>query len=306
VSGRSEPAEAPVGESAASSEYELLDLGGGRRLERFGTPVVDRPYPAAIAPPADIRAWAGADLRYERETATTGRWEAIGADVPAAWTMRHGGLVFELRPTASGQVGFFAEQVELWRWVAETIGRSGTASLGAGGSAPAVLNLFAYTGGATLAAADAGAAVTHVDASRAAVAWARRNAELSGLRDAPIRWIVDDALTFVRREGRRARRYRGFIIDPPSYGHGIHGERWTLSGRLPELLDAALALSGEPFFVLLTAHTEGLTAIELGDQLQQALGPARASRENVEAAALVIRAGSGASAPAGVMARWRA
>src|SRR5439155_23045706 len=133
------------------------------------------------------------------------------------------------------------------------------------------LNLIAYTGGATYAAAASGAAVTHVDASRATVAWARRNAELSGLAAAPIRWIVDDALAFVRREGRRGRRYDGLIVDPPSYGHGSHGERWTLADHLPSLLDAALALAPDPAFVLLTAHTEGLAVVALGGMLEEAL-----------------------------------
>jgi len=286
----------------SEGEYEVLDLGGGRRLERFGSLIVDRPYPAAVAPPADARAWASADLRYERETATTGRWEAIGTDVPSAWTMRHDGLTFELRPTASGQVGFFGEQAEPWRWIRDSIRRREDGPL-------AVLNLFAYTGGATLAAAVSGAAVTHVDASRAAVAWARRNGELSGVAAAPIRWIVDDALAFVRREGRRGRRYDGLIVDPPSYGHGSHGERWTLVDHLPSLLDAALALAPDPAFVLLTAHTEGLAVTALGGLLEEALeraqAPARISKGDMETANLVLEAASGAFAPAGVMARWR-
>jgi 23S rRNA (cytosine1962-C5)-methyltransferase len=281
------------------SEYALLDLGDGRQLARFGAFVVDRPFPAAVERRRDAPAWDRADLLFERDPGGAGGdWQAVAdGGAPTAWPMQHDGLVFELRPTPSGQVGFFAEQIEPWRWIRGAVGA-------AQGS---VLDLFAYTGGSTLAAAAAGARVTHVDASRSAVAWARRNAELSGLAVAPIRWIVDDAIAFTTREARRGRRYQGVVLDPPSYGHGPHGERWTLGARLPELLDACLAVLDEPGFLLLTAHAEGLVANDLAVALEDAFlrTGRRAAAAAIEAAPLTLVARSGARAPAGVAVRWR-
>jgi len=218
--------------------------------------------------------------------------------------MRHDGLVFELRPTPAGQIGFFAEQIEPWRQLKAAI---------EGSARPVrLLNLFAYTGGATLVAAAAGAEVTHVDAARSPVAWARRNAELSGLAAAPIRWIVDDAEAFVGRELRRGRRYTAIVLDPPSYGHGPRGERWTLAEHLPGLLDGCLALAdGRPELVLMTAHTEGLEPKALAELLRAAfvragVSPSSIGAPRIAAESLVLRAESGASAPAGALVRWSA
>ncbi|MBM4408856.1 MAG: SAM-dependent methyltransferase [Chloroflexi bacterium] len=290
----------------------MLDLVAGRQLERFGPYVCDRPFEAAAGLAADTvppaPEWATADLRFERWHGH-GRWRVADDEaLPEAWTMRHEGLVFELRPTDTGQVGFFGDQVANWRWLRERI----TAPPRRGAAAPApgpvrVLNLFAYTGGSTLFAAKAGAEVTHVDASRPSVAWARRNAELSGLTGAPIRWIVDDAVAFVERETRRGRRYDGVILDPPSYGHGRGGRRWQLAEQLPELLRVcAGVLSETPSFVLLTAHTTGLAADAVGDALKEALGTvmATASAERVLAEPVLLQALTGRAATAGSMARW--
>jgi 23S rRNA (cytosine1962-C5)-methyltransferase len=306
------------------SEHVLLDIGDGRQLARFGPLIVDRPYPAATDPAGHPGAWASADLRFERPAfGGAGEWMAAAKEPPAAWTMRHAGLTFELRPTASGQVGFFGEQVEPWRWLRRCLRAVSGRSAGSppahpdsfreevrGGSTsanPMLLNLFAYTGGATLAAAAEGAAVTHVDASRSAVAWARHNAQLSGLAEAPIRWNVDDALGFVRREARRGRRYDGIVLDPPSYGHGPRGERWSLAEHASVLLDACFAVAEPTGFVLLTAHAEGLRPGAVADELAAAL--ARAGRgpdaDRIEAGALELHAASGARAPAGVFARLR-
>ena len=286
------------------SEYALLDLGDGRQLARLGPLVVERPFPAATGAVADPAAWATADLRYERpDFGGFGHWIAAAGEPPDAWTMGHAGLTFELRPTPSGQVGFFGEQTEPWQWLRESVGRAP-----AGLRPLPVLNLFAYTGGSTLAAAAAGASVTHVDASRPAVAWARRNADLSGLGGAPIRWIVDEAVSFVGREARRGRRYHGIVLDPPGYGHGPQGERWTLDGHLPLLLDATLAIAAEPGFVLLTAHAEGMRPEDIGDGLADAFERAGRRRDTarIQVGTLELRAASGATAPAGVYARWRA
>jgi 23S rRNA (cytosine1962-C5)-methyltransferase len=214
--------------------------------------------------------------------------------------MSHDGLTFELRPTPSGQVGFFAEQIPVWVWLDEQVH--------AAGRPVSVLNLFAYTGGSTLASARAGASVTHIDASRSAVAWARRNAELSDLASAPVRWIVDDALAFVRREARRGRRYDGVVLDPPSYGHGPRGERWTLDDQLPELLDAAIAVAASDAFILATAHPEGWRPSDLAAHLEDAFDRAGRGQDAraIESAPLELQARSGAMAPAGIVARWSA
>jgi 23S rRNA (cytosine1962-C5)-methyltransferase len=285
--------------------FVLLDVGGGRQLARYGSLVADRPCPSALVAPADPGAWNQADLRYERPSfGGSGWWTSAASELPTAWTMAHEGLTFELRPTPAGQVGVFAEQMDAWRWLSATIRRLGDTLAPA---RPAMLNLFAYTGGSTLAAAAAGAAVTHVDASRSAVAWARRNAALSGLAQAPVRWIVDDAAGFVARESRRGRRYHGIVLDPPTYGHGPTGERWVLSEQLPGLLDACLAIADQPGFVLLTAHAEGQTAGDLGSALADAFERAgrRADAAAIQTGDLLLRAESGTTAPAGAYARWR-
>jgi 23S rRNA (cytosine1962-C5)-methyltransferase len=272
--------------------YELLDAGEGRRLERFGDRVVDRPAAAAIDPRQDPGAWGQADLRFQRNTG----WE--GRAAIQAWSVQLEGLTFELRPTETGQVGLFPEQASNWRWLRRTV-----EALAATGSPPKVLNLFAFTGAATLAAASAGAEVAHVDGSRPTVAWARRNADLAGLADRPIRWLVDDAAAFVEREARRGRGYSGLILDPPSYGHGPAGRTWRLEKDLDDLLATCLRVAGPaPEFVLLTAHTPGFGNERLAGSLAGALG---SSRGNVESGELVLTARSGARLPLGSFARWR-
>jgi 23S rRNA (cytosine1962-C5)-methyltransferase len=267
-------------------DVELLDAGDGRRLDRFGSRVVDRPAPGthrpARLPAAD---WSAADLRFERGSG----W--AGSNL-APWTVEVDGLTVELRPTEAGQIGLYPEHAAFWAWLRSAL---------AGRADPQVLNLFASTGATTLALARAGARVTHVDASRPAVAWARRNAELSGLTDAPIRWIVDDAIAFVDREARRGRRYDGFVLDPPSFGHGPRGTRWELADALPALLDACAAVAADDAFVLLTAHTTGLRPDDLGDALFDAFQPGPGSDLVAEATEPVAR--SGAILPLGVAAR---
>ena len=181
----------------------------------------------------------------------------------AAWQVTLNALTLELRPTASGGVGLYPEHAANLTWLAEQVRAQAAAP---GDREPAVLNLFAHTGLATLAAARAGAAVAHVDAARTAIAWARRNAELSSLADRPIRWLVDDALAFVTREARRGRRYDGFVLDPPSFGRA-GSRQWRLADELPALLAACRAIASDDAFVLLTAHTAGLD----GHDLRQAL-----------------------------------
>ena len=245
--------------------YELLAFGEGRRLERFGSLRLDRPCPTADGLPrsGSDGGWE-ADARFDRPGPTGGRWLAA-ADLPARWTITHGPIVLELKRTESGQVGVFPEQAANWDWIA---------AQQAGAAQPLkILNLFAYTGGSTLAAAAAGANVVHVDAAPNVVAWARRNAELSQLAHAPIRWIAEDALKFVRRELKRQTRYDAVILDPPSYGHGKCGEEWRLSKHLPTLLAMCAQLTaGRRRFILLTVHTPGYTPARLRRMLAEALG----------------------------------
>jgi 23S rRNA (cytosine1962-C5)-methyltransferase len=268
--------------------HELIDAGDGRRLERFGDLVVDRPAPMG-EPQRDPAAWASADLVFRRYAG----WTAIADAEPGPWVVDDRSLRLELRPTETGQVGLFPEQAPNRAWV-----RDALAGLG---GAVSVLNLFAYTGAMTLTVAAAGASVTHVDGARPTVAWARRNAELSGLSDRPIRWIVDDVEEFVGREIRRERRYDAVILDPPSYGHGRGGRPWRLEERLAPLLAAcATVTSRDPTFVVLSAHTPGFDPDRLAGELASAFGR-RASE--VEAGELSLRARSGAHLHLGAFAR---
>jgi 23S rRNA (cytosine1962-C5)-methyltransferase len=264
VPGIAAPADGGTG------DYALLDIGDGRRLERFGPHVLDRPAPATIGlARRDPGAWGRATARFDRdEGGSMGRWVPPDS-LPERWMIDVGGIVLELRPTPSGQVGVFPEHLPVARW-ALAGARAATTRHGR----PAeVLNLFAYTGLATLVLARAGARVAHVDASRPAVAWARRNAELAGVANRPIRWLVDDAARFVAREARRGRRYDGVLLDPPTYGHGPGGGAWRLDEGLPALLASIRGiLAAEGWFVGCTAHAAGLPPVVLDAMVRDALG----------------------------------
>jgi 23S rRNA (cytosine1962-C5)-methyltransferase len=267
--------------------YELIDAGDGRRLERFGSFVIDRPAPTADEPRQLPLAWEGADLRFDRYRGWSG--QAARDREPEPWVLEEIGLRLELRTTEFGQVGFFPEQEEFWAWLHERIQDLPGAT---------ILNLFAYTGATTLAMARESAEVVHVDASRPAIAWARRNAELSGLADRPIRWIVDDAEAFIRREIRRGRRYDGIVLDPPSYGHPPRGRGSRLEQRLDGLLDACAAVAKEEMFLLMTTHTPNLDSASLVDELQERMGGREA-----QAGDLTLMARSGALLQLGSYAR---
>ncbi len=276
---------------ATMSDLELIDCGNGRRLEQFGRLLVDRPAPAADwLPRLPAAEWGRAQLRWAKRGWVRG--DARDAGPPEPWPVRTGALVLECRPAAGGQLGVFPEQVATWGWLGESVARAA----GALGRPPEVLSLFAYTGGASLACARAGAKVAHVDASRPAVSWARRNAELSGLAEAPIRWLVDDARAFVRRERRRGHRYDGIVLDPPSYGHGVGA--WHIEQDLGPLLDDLAALAGpRPSFVLLSAHTPGYDGESLGALVREHLGVAATGE------ALVVTSREGSRLPLGAWAR---
>lgn len=275
--------------------YQLIDFGGGRRLEQFGPLVLDRPSPAADdAVRQNPGAWDAADARFERTGDNTGRW-TLRRELPERWTVGREPLVFELKRTEFGHLGLFPEQMDNWTWIADQVRSAGRPFK--------ALNLFAYTGGSTLAAAAAGAQVVHVDAARNVVAWARRNAELSGLAAAPIRWIAEDALKFVRRELTRGEHYDAVILDPPSYGHGVRGEAWRLAKHLPQLLKLCGQLTaGRRQFILLTCHTPEFGPSRLKAMLAEALENSGGGK--VSAASMTTRAATGRQLPSGVVVRW--
>ena len=231
-------------------DYELLDCGGGERLERWDRQVLVRPDPQAIwETPREHPAWRKAGGRYLRSSTGGGHWEKKA--LPESWKIRYGDLTFQVKPMNFKHTGLFPEQAVNWDFCAEKIKHAGRPVR--------VLNLFAYTGGATVACAKAGASVCLVDAAKGMVAWARENAKLSGLGEAPIRWIVDDCAKFVEREIRRGRRYDAIIMDPPSYGRGPTGEVWKLEESLYPFVElCAGVLSDEPLFIILNSYTTGL------------------------------------------------
>jgi 23S rRNA (cytosine1962-C5)-methyltransferase len=242
--------------------YELLDAGVRRRLERFGVLTVDRPAAGADAFRLAPEAWAAADLRFDVGPGWSGQaWPA------EPWPIEVAGIRMELRPTSSGGVGLYPEHVANVAWLERQV--AARASAGAGDAPPQVLNLFAHTGLATLALARSGAAVAHVDGAKSAVAWARRNAELSGLADRPIRWLVDDAAAFVAREARRGRRYDGIVLDPPAFGRA-RGREWRLETDLAALLAASREIAAPGAFVLLTAHSEDIDGASLRTPAREA------------------------------------
>ncbi len=278
-----------------SLQYQLIDFGRGRRLERFGGVLLDRPCPAVEGlPQGDPDAWQRADARFQRSEGEDGEW-VCRRELPDRWNVRHGSAVFELKRTAVGHLGIFPEQAANWDWIAEQLPRT---------TEPIkVLNLFAYTGGSTLAAAAAGAEVVHVDAAQNTVAWARRNSELSGMADLPVRWIGEDALKFAMRELKRDNRYDAVVLDPPSYGHGPRGEVWQLSKHLPRLLQLCGELTAQRRrFVLLTCHTPGFDSARLEGMMNDAFGP----KGRVTGNPLTVRAVSGRPMPSGVVVRWQA
>lgn len=283
------------------TEYKLIDSGAGKKLERFGDFKLVRAEPQARwEATLAAKEWEGADGEFRKAgRGRNGEWKFRRA-IPARWVVRRKNLAFWVQPAPSGHMGVFPDQACHWDWIAEMIRLA---------KGPVrMLALFGHTGLATLAAAAAGAQVTHVDASRPAVAWARENQSLSGLTDRPIRWVVEDALSFVRREVRRGNQYDAILLDPPIFGRGPDGQVWKLEKSLPELLDAcSKALSAAPLFVLLSVYVtiltrphlekepEGLRS-RLKDMLRQFL-PTITSGE------LAIEDGAGRKISASVFAR---
>ncbi len=270
----------------------MLSTGDGMKQERWGEIVLVRPDPQVIWP-APRGGWGACDGIYHRDERGGGRWE-FRRPLPESWTIRYGDkLVFKIRPTSFKHTGLFPEQAANWNWL--------SAGIRAAGRPVRVLNLFGYTGGATVAAAAAGASVCHVDAAKGMVQWCRENAELSGLGASPIRYLVDDCLKFIERERRRDSRYEAIIMDPPSYGRGRSGEVWKLEEGLDALVAAACGLlSEQPLFVLLNAYTTGLSPTVLATILGRHSPPAG----RVTCGEIGVPVTAGGVLPCGTFARW--
>lgn len=283
-----------VVETSRWPEHELLDSGNCRKLERFGPNLICRHEPKAWWQPALPDAqWQEASAVFDAD----GVW-TFTPQVVREWTMSLPPLSFRARFTeTSKHVGIFPEQSVHWEWIMGT-------GMGIGRRNLQLLNLFGYTGAATLAAAAAGFAVTHVDASRPAVAWARQNQQLSGLDKAPVRWILDDALKFVRREVRRGQRYDALVLDPPSYGRGPKGELWKVEDQLPELLDTCRQLmSDNPLFVMLTLYSLDASSLMIGNLLADMM---RGRQGDIRHSELSLRPKTGGQVlPLSLCARWQ-
>lgn len=247
------------------NEYALLDSGHGRKLERFGSITLDRPCAQAVWNPASPKIWKQADAFFTRKEGLEWR----GRDkLPDSWQATVNGVKMKLSTTDFGHLGVFPETREMWDWITDTLAKETPKR-----KKPLhFLNLFAYSGGATLAGAKGGAQCCHVDASKGMVQWARKNAEINGLENHPIRWIVDDVNKFLQREIRRGTRYDAILLDPPSFGRGKGGELYKIEHALLETLELVKSvLSDQPCFVYLTSHTPGFTPIVLNNLLHQLL-----------------------------------
>ena len=277
-------------------DYELLDCGGGEKLERWGRQILVRPDPQAIWPKQRPEIWTRADAHYHRSQKGGGEWEFMKR-LPDRWSVRYGALEFYVRPTGFKHTGLFPEQAVNWDFMADKIQNAGRPV--------SVLNLFAYTGGATLACAQAGAKVCHVDASKGMVSWARENAQLSGLQDRPIRWIVDDCVKFVEREIRRGNRYDGIVMDPPSYGRGPKGEIWKIEDNIWDFVGlTAQLLSDDALFFLINSYTTGLQPAVLSYMMNSTLTKKFGGHVEAEEIGLPVTE-SGLVLPCGASGRWQ-
>ena len=286
--------------SQSWDDYALLDSGGRLKLEQVGPYRIVRPeLRAPWTPRLPKEEWERADAVFHAgRDPNRGRWE-LRRRVPERWPVHYRDLRFWAQLTPFRHIGFFPEQAPQWDWIRKQVKRAGAVS-----NPVQVLNLFGYTGVAALAASAAGAQVTHVDASRKAVTWARENQRLSSLDDRPIRWIVDDALKFALREQRRGRRYEGFVLDPPPFGHGPDGELWKLDRSLPAMLAACRALFSDHLrFVVVTVYATSVMPGNLRAALAEAMR-GRGGRAEVGACVLVERS-AGRSLPCAYYARWR-
>ncbi|MFA6295216.1 MAG: class I SAM-dependent methyltransferase [Candidatus Paceibacterota bacterium] len=284
------------------SDYELLDSGESEKLERFGKFILSRPDPQALwHKRLPLAEWKKADGSFIRSD-SRGDW-FLKSTITDRWSVDFGGLKFYIKPTAFKHVGLFPEQSLNWEWLKKQIKLRNAEDT-------EVLNLFGYTGGATLACAQAGAKVVHVDGSKSAIAWARENAELSGIADKPVRWILDDARTFVGREIKRERKYDGIIMDPPAFGHGPENELWKIEEHFLQLVDDCFKiLKDKPQFFLINGYSAGYSAIAYENIL---LPLVEKFGGKIEIGELAIqeggngatKQGEGRVLPCGIYARW--
>lgn len=275
-------------------DFELLDSGNGEKLERYGSYILRRPDPEALWEKSkDLAIWDRAELRFVRNGTKTKWITKEGA--PKNWNISYGDLNFSIRPTSFKHTGLFPEQLPNWQWTEKVIRKENRKV--------SVLNLFGYTGGATLACAKAGAEVCHVDGSKTAVEWARVNAKLSGLEDAPIRWIVEDVLVFLKREIKRGHKYDAIIMDPPSFGHGPKDELWKIEDSFLELMKLCKEiLSENPSFILINGYTAGYSPIAYENNLKDMM---KDHKGEIEIGELAIEQSEGDKLlPCGIFARW--
>lgn len=276
-------------------DYEVIDTSNGEKLERWGKYTLLRPDPQVIwDTPKKDKKWKQLNGHYHRSHKGGGEWEFF--DLPEQWTINYKELTFNLKPFSFKHTGLFPEQATNWDWFGDKIRKA---------NRPVnVLNLFAYTGGATCAAAKAGASVTHVDASKGMVTWAKENAVSSGLEDAPIRWIVDDCVKFVEREIRRGRKYDGIIMDPPSYGRGPKGEIWKIEEKIYPFIELCTQLlSDKPLFFLVNSYTTGLQPAVLSYMMNTALVNQYGGEVKAEEIGLPVSS-NGLVLPCGASGRW--
>lgn len=279
-------------------DYAILDTSAEEKLEDWNGVKLIRPDPQIIwKTPKNEKLWDSADAHYFRSQSGGGNWEYKNSRPQKAWKLSYGGLTFKIKPTGFKHTGLFPEQAVNWDFMQDKIRNAGREI--------SVLNLFAYTGGATLACAEAGASVCHVDASKGMVAWARENAQLSGLEDKPIRWLVDDCEKFVQREIRRGRKYDGIVMDPPSYGRGTGGEIWKLEDSIYDLVElCSQVLSDEPLFFLLNSYTTGLSPAVMAYILDSVLVKKFGGRVSSDEIGLPVKS-SGMPLPCGSTAIWQ-
>ncbi len=276
-------------------DYQVIDCSKGEKLERWGDFLLIRPDPQVIwDTPRTHQGWQNPNAHYHRSAKGGGEWEFF--DLPEQWTIHYHELTFHLKPFHFKHTGLFPEQAANWDWFSRKL-------LCAGRPAK-VLNLFAYTGGATLAAARAGASVTHVDASKGMVGWAKENAAASGLEKAPVRWLVDDCVKFAEREIRRGSHYDAIIMDPPSYGRGPKGEIWKIENSVHTLIQlCAKLLSPDPLFFLINSYTTGLAPSVLTYMLATELYPRYGGQAHAEEIGLPVQE-TGLILPCGASGRW--
>ena len=272
-------------------DYCLIDTSKGERLERWGGVTLVRPDPQIIwENPAPSAEWSNPHARYIRSSSGGGSWD-YRKKLPESWNIKYKDLTFMVKPTGFKHTGLFPEQAVNWDYCDKLIRNAGRPIN--------VLNLFAYTGGATLACANAGASVCHLDAVKGMVDWARTNAKLSGLSDKPIRWIVDDAMKFLAREIKRGNKYDGIILDPPSYGRGTNGEMWKLEDCIHELmLRCTAVLSDKPLFILLNSYTTGLSPSVMAYLLKMTVGQKYKTKVSAEEIGLPVK-NTGLAIPCG-------